>query len=102
MIGLGVWEIPVNSMFYKGCAEITVKNDGGNYDFEFFLPGFKVPKMDIFNVQTSGNTLSADATCDMLKGKKISVSVSFDGDTCRGVAKGPYGIKININGRKKA
>ena len=49
MIGLGTWEIPVNSMFYKGCAEITVKNDGGNYDFEFFLPGFKVPKMDIFN-----------------------------------------------------
>lgn len=102
MIGLGVWEIPVNSMFYKGCAEITVKDIDGKYGFEFFLPGFQVPEMDVYNINVSGNTLSADATCDMLKGKKISVNVTFNGDTCRGVAKGPYGIKININGRKKA
>ena len=36
MIGLGVWEIPVNSMFYKGSAEITVLDNGGEYDMVVF------------------------------------------------------------------
>lgn len=102
MIGLGTWEIPVNSMFYKGTAQITVREIDGNYDFEFFLPGFNVPQMEIFNISTSGNTLSADATCDMLKGKKISVNVTFDGDFCHGTVKAPYGIKIKIDGKRKS
>lgn len=100
MIGLGVWEIPVNSMFYKGTAEITVADCGGEYDFSFRVPGFNVPEMDISNITVIENTLSADATCDMLKGKMLHVDVEFDGDICRGAVKGPMGIRIKINGRK--
>ncbi len=100
MIGLGVWEIPVNSMFYKGTAEITVRDSNGEYDFSFKVPGFNVPEMDISNVTVSENTLSADATCDMLKGKKLHVDVEFDKDICCGVVKGPMGVKIKLNGKR--
>lgn len=100
MIGLGIWEIPVNSMFYKGTAEITVRDVNGNYDFSFKVPGFNVPEMDISNVTVSGNTLSADATCDMLRGKNLHVDVQFSDSTCSGVVKGPMGVKIKINGKK--
>lgn len=100
MIGLGIWEIPVNSMFYKGTAEITVKDNSGEYDFSFKVPGFKVPEMDISNVTVDGNKLSADATCDMLKGKNLHVDVEFIDDTCEGVVKGPMGVKIKLNGKR--
>lgn len=100
MIGLGIWEIPVNSMFYKGTTEITVSEINGIYDFSFKVPGFNVPEMDISNVKVSGNMLSADATCDMLKGKNLHVDVEFNENTCAGVVKGPMGVKIKLNGKK--
>ncbi len=100
MLGLGVWEVPVNSMFFKGTAKITVKDNNGEYDFKFEVPGFDVPEMDISNLKISGNTLSADATCDMLKGKMLHTEVTFDKDTCTGYLKGPMGIKISLNGKK--
>ncbi len=100
MIGLGTWEIPVNSLFFKGTAQITVKDNDGEYDFSFSIPGQKLPDFDISNVMTSGNTLSADATCDMLKGKLIHVDVTFEGDRCTGFVKGPMGVKIKIDGKR--
>lgn len=100
MIGLGVWDIPVNSMFYKGSAEITVGGSEDEYEFSFKVPGFKVPEMEISNVTVVGNVLSADATCDMLKGKKLHVDVEFDGDQCHGVVKGPMGVKIKLEGTR--
>ena len=100
MIGLGVWDIPVNSMFYKGNAEITVADIDGEYDFSFRVPGFDVPEMDISNVVVEGNVLSADATCEMLKGKMLHVDVEFDEDECRGAVKGPLGVKIKLNGKR--
>ena len=100
MIGLGIWEIPVNSMFYKGSAEITVLDNGGEYEFMFRVPGFDVPEMEISNVIVNENVLSADATCDMLRGKMLHVDVEFDGDECRGIVKGPMGVKIKLNGKR--
>ena len=100
MLGLGVWEVPVNSMFFKGTAKITVKDNCGEYEFIFEVPGFNVPEMDISNLKIKGNTLSADATCDMLKGKMLHVDVTFEETTCRGILHGPMGIKIKLNGTK--
>lgn len=100
MIGIGKWEIPVNSMFFKGTAQITVKDIDGSYDFSFSLPGHNLPEFDIYNIVTDGNTLSADATCDLLKGKSIHVDVTFDGDKCSGIVKGPMGVKIKIDGKR--
>lgn len=100
MLGLGVWEVPVNSMFFKGTAKITVREIDGKYDFQFEVPGFNVPEMDISDLKISGNQLSADATCDMLKGKKLHVDVVFSESTCEGILKGPMGVKIKLNGTK--
>lgn len=100
MLGLGIWEVPVNSMLFKGTAKITVTDNNGEYGFKFEVPGFDVPEMDISNLKINGNTLSADATCDMLKGKMLHTEVTFDKNTCKGFIKGPMGIKININGTK--
>lgn len=100
MIGLGKWEIPVNSLFFKGTVYITVKDVDGKYDFSFSMPGQDLPEMEISNVKTSGNTLSADATCDMLKGKNLHVDVTFDGDRCKGLVKGPMGVKVKIDGKR--
>ena len=74
MLGLGVWEVPVNSMFFKGTAKITVKDNGGEYEFIFEVPGFK--------------------------GKMLHVDVTFEETTCKGVLHGPMGIKIKLNGTK--
>lgn len=100
MLGIGVWEVPVNSMFLKGVAKITVTDKNGKYDFRFEVPGFDVPEMEISNLKVSGNTLSADATCDMLKGKMLHADVVFEENTCSGVLKGPMGVKIKLNGKK--
>lgn len=100
MVGLGLWEVPVNSMFFKGTAKIKVGQINGEYDFHFEVPGFNVPEMDISNVTVKSNTLFADATCDMLKGKMLHVKVTFEQNTCSGVVSGPLGVKIKINGKK--
>ena len=100
MIGIGKWKIPVNSFFYKGTAEVTVIDNDGKYDFKFNAPGQKLPEFDVFNIKVTGNTLSADATCDRLKGKNLHADVTFDGDTCTGMVKGPMGVKIKINGKR--
>ncbi|MBQ7596472.1 MAG: hypothetical protein IJU45_07400 [Clostridia bacterium] len=100
MIGLGTWEIPVNSLFFKGVAQIIVADNNGEYDFSFSIPGQKLPDFEISNIKTEGNSLSADATCDMLKGKNIHADVTFDGDRCTGFVKGPMGVTIKINGKR--
>ena len=100
MIGLGIWEVPVNSMFYKGTAKITVRDDGGKYGFDFEATGMKVPEIDILSIRTEGQTLYAEATSPMLKGKTLNAEITFSGDECTGVVKGPFGVKISINGKK--
>ena len=100
MLGLGVWEVPVNSMFFKGTAKITVRDNNGEYEFKFEVPGFNVPEMEISNLKINGNTLSADATCDMLKGKMLHTDVTFSETTCTGILKGPMGVKIKLNCKK--
>ncbi len=100
MLGIGKWEVPVNTMFFKGTAKITISKTQEKYDFKFEVPGFNVPEMDISNLEINGNFLSADATCEMLKGKKLHTEVTFYETTCTGFVKGPMGIKITINGTK--
>ncbi len=100
MLGIGQWEIPVNTMLFKGTAKIQVSETQGKFDFKFEVPGFDVPEMDISNLKINGNFLSADATCEMLKGKKLHTEVTFYEKTCEGFVKGPMGIKIKINGTR--
>lgn len=100
MIGLGIWEVPVNSMFYKGTAKITVRDDGGEYGFDFEATGMNVPEINVLSARAEGQTLYAEATSPMLKGKTLKAEITFSEDECAGVVKGPFGVKININGKR--
>ena len=100
MIGLGTWEIPVNSMLYKGTAYVIVSEKNGAYDFQFQASDLRLPEFDIYNVTVNGDTLSADATCAQLRGKSLHADVTFQGDACTGAVKAPMGITIRINGRR--
>ena len=100
MLGLGIWEVPVNSMFYKGTAKITVRDDGGKYGFDFEATGMNVPEIDVLSARAEGQTLYAEATSPMLKGKTLNAEITFSGNECTGVVKGPFGVKININGKR--
>lgn len=102
MIGLGTWEAPINTMVYKGTGRVTISDVNGEYDFRFELVGHQLPEIRISEITEDGNTLSAIAECDLLPGKKVPVSVSFEADTFSGVVKAPLVGKVKFKGKKIA
>lgn len=100
MIGLGIWEVPVNTPFFKTTAKITIKDNNGKYDFEFYVPEIDLSDIKVLEASEEGNTLNAKATADKLKGKVIPVSITFENDTCSGLIKAPFIGKIKVNGKK--
>lgn len=102
MIGLGTWEAPIKTMIYKGTGRMIISDVNGEYDFKFELVGDEIPEIRVSDVVEDGNTLTATAECDLLKGKKIPVSVTFDGDKMTGVVKAPFIGKVKLDGKKIA
>ena len=102
MIGLGTWEAPINTMIFKGTGRMTISDNSGEYDFKFELVGEQIPEIKISDVVEDGNTLTAVGECDLLKGKKVPVTVTFDGDTFSGLIKAPFIGRIKLNGKKIA
>lgn len=102
MIGLGTWESEINTIFFKGTGRVTISDVNGNYDFKLEVVGMNLPEINVFDVVESGNTLTATAECDIFKGKKIPVTVTFDGDKVTGSIKAPMVGKIKFNGKKIA
>ncbi len=102
MIGLGTWEAEINTIFFKGTGRAKISDIGGNYDFKFEILGMNMPAVNVYDVCEEGNTLTATAECDLFKGKKIPVTVTFDGDTVTGIIKAPMLGKLKINGKKIA
>lgn len=102
MIGLGTWEAPINTMIFKGTGRMTISDNNGEYDFKFELVGEQIPEIKISDVVEEENTLTAVGECDLLKGKKVPVTVTFDGDTFSGIIKAPFIGKIKLNGKKIA
>lgn len=102
MIGLGTWEAPINTMIFRGTGRMTISDNNGEYKFEFALVGADIPEIRVSDIVEDGNTLNATAECDLLKGKKIPVTVTFDGDTFSGMIKAPMIGRIKLNGKKIA
>ena len=102
MIGLGIWEATINTMFFRGTGRVTVSDRNGEYDFKLEIVGENTPEFKISEITESGNTLSAVAECDMFKGKKIPVTATFEGDTVTGTAKLPFIGNIKVRGHRVA
>ncbi|MBP9989533.1 MAG: hypothetical protein KBT46_08560 [Ruminococcus sp.] len=102
MIGLGTWEAPIKTMIYKGTGRMIISDVNGEYDFKFELVGEQLPEIKISDIVEDGNTLTATAECDLLKGKQIPVTVTFDGDKMSGMIKAPLIGRIKLEGTKIA
>ncbi len=102
MIGLGNWLAHIDTMFFKGDATIKVANVNGEYSFDLELPSdIDIPEFKIYDITEDGNTLNAKATVDLLQGKVIELSFTFEGDTANGFLKIPYIGKIKVKDAKK-
>ena len=102
MVGLGKWLAHVDTMFFTGDAIITVGNTSGEYSFDLELPSdIDIPEFKIYDITEDGNTLNAKASVDILQGKVIELSFTFEGDTANGFIKIPFIGKIKIKDAKK-
>jgi len=96
MIGLGTWKFQVDTMFYNGAAILDITCEGGVYDIKCKLPDMDIPEIVIGSITEEDSTLTGIATTDLLKGKEIPCSVTFDGDTAEGVLKVPFIGKLKL------
>jgi hypothetical protein len=101
MIGLGKWMCNVDTMFYRGEAFFTIKDDNGAYGWELEIPGIDVPEVEIFDIKEDGNTLTATARVDLLPGKDIDLTATFEDETFEGLIKVPFIGKIKLKNGKK-
>ncbi|NLP47938.1 MAG: hypothetical protein GX345_03230 [Clostridiales bacterium] len=101
MIGLGKWVCHVDTMFFRGDAYIRLFDDNGQYGFELTLPDMDVPEITVSDVVEDDNTLTAVARTDLLPGKDISVSLTFEEDTFTGLLKVPFIGKIKLKDGKR-
>lgn len=104
MIGLGRWICHVDTMFFRGDAKLHLFDKNGEYGFELELPDMDIPEIEVSDVKEDGNTLTAIARVDLLPGKDIEVTLTFeDNDTMTGLLKVPFIGKIKLkDGRRDA
>ena len=101
MIGIGTWSFNVDTMFFRGEAQIKIFDICGEYGFEVKIPGEDIPEIIVKDVVEDGNTLNAVGNISLLKGKDIPVSLTFEGDTASGFLKVPYVGKVKLKDGKK-
>jgi len=100
MIGLGTWKFAVDTVFYNGAAILTITHDG-EYAIKVELPDMTGMAIAVGDITEDGDTLNGTATTDMLKGKDIPCSITFDGDEAEGVMKVPFIGKLKLKSGKK-
>ena len=104
MIGLGKWQAEINNIIFKGSAVFTIADDNGNYKIDLELPGedLGVSDINIQNIQEDGDTLTGEATVDIIPGgKACEISLTFTDDLCNGFLKVPFIGKIKVKDAKK-
>ena len=104
MIGLGTWVTTIKSIVFTGEITVVISDKEGKYDIEFRLPEKYAKKMKIrtYDIVEDGNTLSGKGEVNLLPGKEIGASVTFNGDTFEGFLDIPF-LKKQIplkNGHK--
>ena len=92
MLGLGTWQFAVDTMLFKGDAKLVVGEKDGAYDVDVKIPGDSVPEFVFQGAKAEGNTLTGTVKIDMdmMKGKDIPFSFTFDGDNASGWLKVPF------------
>ena len=102
MIGLGTWKFTVDTPIYKGDALLYIKDDGGNYDVKCELVGMDKAGMDAVSVCEEGeNTLTGIAVTNLLKGKDIPFTITFEGGAANGFLKVPFIGKLKLKDGQK-
>ena len=102
MIGLGTWICEIDTMFFKGEVDFTIFDNNADYGFDIKVHGVdKLPEFEIKEIkEESENTLAVTATTGLLKGKDITVTLTFEGESVSGVVKVPLLGKIKFSGKK--
>ena len=95
MIGLGKWGCHVDTMFFSGDVELTVKDNNGEYDFDVVLPGIDVPAYEVKDIEEDDDTIVATIYVPDIN-KDAELNVTFDGDTFSGFLKIPFLGKIKF------
>ena len=103
MVGLGTWEFFLDTMFYRGKVFLRVGEKEGGYDIGIDIPGMQMPPFSVNGMAAEGNTVTGMARTDLLPGKDIPFSITFDGDKADGFLKVPFMGKLTLkNGTKIA
>lgn len=102
MIGLGSWNVSIDTMMFRGSAVLTISDKGGAYDFDVKVDKLeKMPPYSVDSVTEDGDTLSLIISTPLLKDKQIALQMTFEGDTLTGFAKVPLLGKIKLkNGHR--
>ena len=91
MVGLGTWRVKVNSLFFKGDVTVKIKDNNGEYDFEFNLPEkFKNVRFKYYDIHTSGNTIIGKGELALFPGKVMEGAFTFEGDKMNGSVRLPF------------
>ncbi len=90
-------------MLYSGEVSFSIVDKDGKYDVEFDLPEgvSNAPQFTVSDVEEKDNTLSAKVEVSLLPGKKIDITMEFDGDTMNGVIKIPFIGKVKLEDFKR-
>ena len=101
MFGLGTWEFNVDTMFYRGRVLLMVGEKDGEYDISIDIPGMDVPDFKVVSIAVEDNTVTGAAQTDLLRGKDIPFSITFDGDSAEGFLKVPFMGKFTMRDGKR-
>ena len=102
MLGIGVWEFPVNTMGFSGTVHIDITDNGGKYGFALRVPGQQFPPVRIMRVERRGDTLHIRARVPQLPNRDIPVAITFDGDQAVGTVSAPFVGRVVLHGRRTA
>ena len=87
MLGTGTWHLKVGNIFYNGDITLRVFDNGGEYGFELIEPKMDIPEIEIKQISTVGNHLSATVTAKELRGR--DAQLDFADTSVSGSAKVP-------------
>jgi len=96
MLGLGKWKFKLDTMFYRGDAFLTVGEQDGEYDIGIELVDMNLPEFSYEGLEVEGDTVTGIAHTDLLRGKDIPFTITFEGDTANGFLKVPFMGKIKL------
>lgn len=105
MIGIGKWEISINTFFFKGSGVAEIVDNNGKYEIRLQMPEkYKNVTVKYYEITEVGqDTLMGKAEISMFPGKLFEGAFTFRENTCSGYVTLPMlgGKRLEFkNGRK--